>query len=110
MSYTFNVLCFLGGDVEGDLCLVLYNPSMHGDHISCLTPKQWKKRIENHNLRGASVGSLLDFFLHFLQFDHQSSEMIRTCDGNSMTYGVDVLCFLGGEIEGDLCLILYMPL
>ncbi|GMP35871.1 hypothetical protein CsSME_00008168 [Camellia sinensis var. sinensis] len=26
-AFVFNVLCFLGGEVEGDLCLILYIPS-----------------------------------------------------------------------------------
>ncbi|CAL5328575.1 unnamed protein product [Camellia sinensis] len=36
-------------------------------------------------------------------------EMIRPCPGRFPTYGVDVLCFLGSEVGGDLCLMLYIP-
>ncbi|KAI8018532.1 F-box protein [Camellia lanceoleosa] len=37
-------------------------------------------------------------------------EMRRMCDaGWSTAFVFNVLCFLGGEVEGDLCLILYIP-
>ncbi|KAL7193450.1 hypothetical protein ACSBR2_025126 [Camellia fascicularis] len=36
-------------------------------------------------------------------------EMRRKCAGWSTAFVFNVLCFLGGEVEGDLCLILYIP-
>ncbi|CAL5376347.1 unnamed protein product [Camellia sinensis] len=84
------------GELGGRLCLMEFygNPASYFDVLELKTDySEWFIKYRIDLKMGVSA----------------FPEMRRMCAGWSTAFVFIVLCFLGGEVEGDLCLILYIP-